>query len=152
MPHIHEKIDFAVEVFIVHNGRVLLRMHDKMKVWLGPGGHIELDEDPVQAALRETREEVGLEIELVGVETIGVHSGNLLAPVGIHRHRITPTHEHVALIYFAKSKDDTVAPQKQSDRSDDCRWCTMEDLEKMDLLPETRQYAIAALKKLGSTM
>ena len=46
MPHIHEKIDFTVEVFIVHKDTVLLRMHDKVKKWLGPGGHIELHEDP----------------------------------------------------------------------------------------------------------
>lgn len=33
MPHIHNEagqIDFTVEVFIVHQGRVLLRRHDKL--------------------------------------------------------------------------------------------------------------------------
>ena len=40
LPHIHEKIDFTVEVFIVYKNKVLLRMHDKVKKWLGPGGHI----------------------------------------------------------------------------------------------------------------
>lgn len=29
MAHIHEKIDFTVGVFIVHDGKVLLRFHDK---------------------------------------------------------------------------------------------------------------------------
>lgn len=46
MPHIHEKIDFTVEVFIVHENKVLFRMHDKFKKWMSAGGHIELDEDP----------------------------------------------------------------------------------------------------------
>ena len=55
MPHIHEKIDFTVEVFVVHNGRVLLRKHDKLKFWLSVCGHIELDEDPNQAAVREVK-------------------------------------------------------------------------------------------------
>jgi len=31
MPHLHDKIDFTVETFIVYNDRVLLRMHDKYK-------------------------------------------------------------------------------------------------------------------------
>ena len=66
MPHIHEKIDFTVEVFIVHKDKVLLRMHDKYKKWMSVGGHIELHEDPVEAAHREVKEEVGLDIELVG--------------------------------------------------------------------------------------
>ena len=55
MPHIHEKIDFAVEVFVVHKNKVLLRKHDKYKTWLGVGGHIELDEDPNQVAIREVK-------------------------------------------------------------------------------------------------
>lgn len=53
MAHIHEKIDFTVEVFVVFQNKVLLRKHDKYKIWLSVGGHIELDEDPNQAALRE---------------------------------------------------------------------------------------------------
>ena len=65
MPHIHEKVDFTVEVFIVYKDKVLLRKHDKYGIWLSVGGHIELDEDPVQAALREVKEEVCLNIELI---------------------------------------------------------------------------------------
>jgi len=53
MSHIHEKIDFTVEVFIVYKNKVLLRMHDKHHRWLSVGGHIELDEDPIQAAMRD---------------------------------------------------------------------------------------------------
>ena len=152
MPHIHEKIDFAVEVFVVHKGKVLLRMHDKLKIWLGPGGHVELDEDPVQAALRETKEEVGLDVELVGGPVIGTDKGHLLPPVALHRHFVTKTHEHVSFIYFATSTNDNIVPQQESDRSDECRWCSMKDLEKMKLLQETRECAIVALKRLGGSM
>lgn len=152
MPHIHEKIDFTVEVFIVYKNKVLLRMHDKLKIWLGPGGHIELDEDPIAAVLREAREEVGLEVELVGGEMIQTGTGDLLPPVALHRHHITPSHEHINFVYFAVSKSDKVEPQKESDRSDESRWCTREDLEGMDLLPEVREYARVALKRLGDAV
>src|SRR5262249_52059212 len=64
MAHIHEKIDFTSEVFIVHDNKVLLRFHDKYDIWLSVGGHIEQDEDPNEAAVREVKEEVGLDIEL----------------------------------------------------------------------------------------
>ena len=73
MPHIHEKIDFTVEVFIVYKNKVLLRMHDKVKKWLGPGGHIELHEDPWKP-LREVKEEVGLTVELIGEGTARCYS------------------------------------------------------------------------------
>ena len=56
MAHIHEKIDFTVEVFVVYQDKVLLRKHDKYGMWLSVGGHIELDEDPNETALREVKE------------------------------------------------------------------------------------------------
>lgn len=149
MPHIHEKIDFTVEVFIVYEDKVLLRMHDKMKIWLGPGGHIEPNEDPTEAALREVKEEVGLAVELVGGTRIGSGHDDLLPPVAINRHHITPQHEHVSLIYFATSTNDVINPEQEEDRSDECRWCTQKDLFAMELLPNTRSYALAALTKLG---
>ena len=92
MPHIHEKIDFTVEVFIVHKDRVLLRMHDKFKKWMSVGGHIELDEDPEEAARREVKEEVGLEIELIGNQRLFHdvdHSRELIPPPNTVASRIS---------------------------------------------------------------
>jgi len=37
MPHIHEKIDFCAEAYIVYNNKVLLRIHDKLDKWLSVG-------------------------------------------------------------------------------------------------------------------
>ena len=39
---------------------VLLIEHRKLGCWLYPGGHIEADEDPVHAVLREVSEETGM--------------------------------------------------------------------------------------------
>ena len=66
MPHIHDKIDFTVAIFVVQQAKVLLVHHRALGKWLPLGGHIELDEDPEQAALREAREESGLDVELLG--------------------------------------------------------------------------------------
>ena len=59
MAHIHEKIDFTVAIFVVHDEKILLIHHRQLDKWLPLGGHIELDEDPEQAALREAKEESG---------------------------------------------------------------------------------------------
>ena len=37
---------------------------------LPPGGHVEPDEDPVQAVLREVKEETGFDVELVPTQQI----------------------------------------------------------------------------------
>ena len=152
MPHIHEKIDFTVEVFIVHKDRVLLRMHDKYKKWLSVGGHIELNEDPIEAAVREIKEEVGLDVELVGSQKIfeGVdHTRELLPPVALNRNRVSPTHEHVTFVYFARTDSAEIKAQYEDDKSEECRWCTKEDLPEMDLWPNVKAYALEALRRLG---
>lgn len=64
MVHLNYYIDNTVEVLIFYEDKVLLRFHDKYEIWLSVGGHIEVDEDINQAALREVLEEVGLEVEL----------------------------------------------------------------------------------------
>lgn len=50
---------------IWHAGAIVLRRNKHGK-WLFPKGHIEPGEEPAETALRESREETGLEVELVG--------------------------------------------------------------------------------------
>lgn len=48
------------------NKKVLLMYNKKLNKWLQPGGHIEYSETPVQTAIRETKEETGINIKIVG--------------------------------------------------------------------------------------
>ena len=70
------------------------------------GGHIELDEDPEQAALREAKEESGLDLELLGERPPTTSPGTraLIAPRFLDIHRISDTHEHIGMIYWARPK------------------------------------------------
>src|SRR3974377_1559521 len=97
MAHIHERIDFTVAVFVVNAGKVLLIHHRNLNKWLPLGGHIELDEDPEAAALREAREESGLDVELLGERppTTGDGTRALIAPRFLDIHRINPTHDPI---------------------------------------------------------
>ena len=45
------------------NRCLLLGDHRKSGLWLPPGGHVEDDEDPRQAVIREAREELGIAAE-----------------------------------------------------------------------------------------
>ncbi|HEX9998478.1 MAG TPA: NUDIX domain-containing protein [Abditibacterium sp.] len=97
-------IDFTVAIFIVHDERVLLIHHRKLNKWLPLGGHIEPDEDPEAAARREAREESGLEIEIIGERPPVNEDGTraLIAPRFLDIHRISASHEHIGMIYFAR--------------------------------------------------
>jgi len=131
MAHIHEKIDFTVAIFVVQNSRVLLIHHRKLDKWLPLGGHIELDEDPEQAALREAREESGLEVELIGERPPTTEPGTraLIAPRFLDIHRITETHEHIGLIYWARPKNGTLTHAELEHH--DLRWCSSADLDAL---------------------
>jgi 8-oxo-dGTP diphosphatase len=45
---------------------VVMRADGEFVFWLTPGGEIEAGETPVEAAVRELREELGLEVEVAG--------------------------------------------------------------------------------------
>ena len=151
MPHIHDKIDFTVETFVVYQNKVLLRKHDKYMKWLSVGGHIELDEDPNQAAIREVKEEVGLNARLFG-SAISFEEKNyqeLIPPRFLNRHRINDTHEHITLVYFAKSDSDELK-LSEKEVSEECRWFTREEIEKntYGLTKSIQHYALTALDEL----
>src|SRR3989339_812492 len=147
MPHIHEKIDFVADVFIVYKDRVLIRKHDKYDKWLAVGGHIELDEDPNQAAIREVKEEVGLDINLYGNPpdlSPNLNYKELIPPIYLNQHRVNPTHEHITLTYFALAKTSNLN-LSLTEKSEAIHWFTEEDLLKYDLKEDIRFYAQQAL-------
>jgi 8-oxo-dGTP pyrophosphatase MutT (NUDIX family) len=74
---------FTVAVFVVWEGKVLLHLHRELGIWLPPGGHIERNELPDDAAVREVLEETGVKAELVGERRDDVADPfNFTAPQG----------------------------------------------------------------------
>ncbi|MGA2800256.1 MAG: NUDIX domain-containing protein [Candidatus Micrarchaeaceae archaeon] len=155
MPHIHEKIDFTAEVFVVYGNKVLLRKHDKYKIWLSVGGHIELNEDPNQAAIREVKEEVGLNITLSGkipkFREEGDDYKELIPPISMNRHRINPTHEHITLVFFAKSDTDRIKTSKE-EVSEECKWFNKAEIDSgsYEIKESIKYYAKMALERINS--
>jgi 8-oxo-dGTP pyrophosphatase MutT (NUDIX family) len=151
MPHLHEKIDFTVALFIVQAGRLLVIHHRALNMWLPIGGHIELDEDPEAAALREAREESGLEVELLGERppTTGPGVRALLPPRFMDIHRITDSHQHIGLIYWARPRSDdvTLAPAEHHA----IRWCSKAELDTLQpaMSPSVKWYCHKALEEIG---
>ena len=153
MAHINYKIDYTVEVFVVHRHRVLLRKHDKYGIWLSVGGHIDLGEDLNEAAIREVQEEVGLEATLYGPTGVPLHAGNpgrdLIPPRYVNRHPINEHHEHVTFVYFAIANSDQLT-LCEKEKSLECKWFSLRELEDeiYDMQPRIRHYAKKSLEKL----
>lgn len=140
---------FTAAVYILDNDQVLLIFHKKMQKWLPPGGHLELNETPAEAARREAREETGLEIEFIKDENIWINRWNAnsferpymclleeIPPFGDK-----PQHQHIDFIYLATPTGGTVVQNPQE--TDGIRWFSLEDVEKLtpdeEIFVETQQ-------------
>jgi 8-oxo-dGTP pyrophosphatase MutT (NUDIX family) len=153
MSHIHEKIDFTVSIFIVQNRKVLFIFHKQLQRWLPIGGHIELEEHPEQAAVREAKEESGLDVELVGERPpIQKDSGfvPLLAPDYMDMHLIKEPHWHIGLIYFARVKAGKV--RLNLEEHQDIQWLDENDLDEPNwgLSESLKFYAREAIRKVSN--
>ena len=143
--------DFTVAVFVIHDNRVLLHLHRKLGLWLPPGGHIEPNELPDEAALREVMEEAGIEIRLVQEgDPPANHPGQprqLTRAVGIQLESISPDHEHIDLIYFAVPAGNTPSPTV----SDGMVWFSLDDIRShADITEEIVDWSERAIASVTS--
>lgn len=157
MPHIHTKpgeIDFVSDVYVVHKDKVLIRQHDKYKIWIAPGGHIELSETPEEVAVREIKEEVGLDVELYSGNKISAEKGSgrlkqLIPPMFMNIHNVNDEHRHIVFVFFATSMTDETT-QPENEEKGECRWLTKEEVIAVDYIEDTiKSYALKALELLA---
>ncbi|MEK7560693.1 MAG: NUDIX domain-containing protein [Patescibacteria group bacterium] len=145
MAHIHELIDFTVAAYIVYEQKVLLVHHKTLQQWLPVGGHIELDEDPEEALLREIAEESGIMGEDIAFlhpkpsvpgtwDFRSSHSSateqlfqSLHTPQFLNIHHIKGAHHHVSLDYVIIAKHDRVSLNPCE--HNDIRWFSIEELQ-----------------------
>jgi 8-oxo-dGTP pyrophosphatase MutT (NUDIX family) len=136
--------DFCVAVFVVHDGRILLHWHRKLGRWLPPGGHIEPNELPDEAAVREVLEETGIHATLWGESTIAVDDPGLprplCRPAGIQLEDISPGHQHIDLVYFATGEPAAAR--------EEVGWYGPSEWSALDLTDEIIAWCEAALSRL----
>jgi ADP-ribose pyrophosphatase YjhB (NUDIX family) len=146
---------FTVAVFVVHAGRVLLHYHRKLRRWLPPGGHIEDNELPDEAARREVLEETGVHIRLVGARGLPiVKPQQLVVPAGIQVEDIYPRHQHIDLVYFAITDPDSTNSAEIDPRlaaSDRVAWYDPAELARLGVDDEIQAWARRALHEVSTS-
>jgi ADP-ribose pyrophosphatase YjhB (NUDIX family) len=90
----------GVNVAIIQDAKVLLTKRRDFEVWCLPGGEVDDAETLTQAAIREAREEVGLEVHLERL--VGIHSRPQWLSRGSH-----------VVVFAAKIIAGTIAIQPQ---------------------------------------
>jgi 8-oxo-dGTP pyrophosphatase MutT (NUDIX family) len=132
-----------VAIFARHGGAVLLIRHRRLSTWLPVGGEIEAGETPLEAAVRELREETGL----VGTFPPGTGvDGTPPGLIGYEEHRAGSKglHMNFAFVADVPSRELTAC-----DEWSEGRWVT--DTDGIDCPGNVRQLVrIALVTRAGS--
>ncbi|PIR06264.1 MAG: hypothetical protein COV55_04475 [Candidatus Komeilibacteria bacterium CG11_big_fil_rev_8_21_14_0_20_36_20] len=137
----------AVAAYIIHNNKVLLIHHQKLDLWLPVGGHIDQNETPDDALLREIREEVNLEVEILNkldLPVEGKTKKNLALPFYTNVHSVGD-HDHACFYYVCK----VINPEKININQKEIKnfdWFTKEELNQKHISENVRNQALEAFK------
>lgn len=122
--------------------RVLLVHHKKFNKWIQPGGHVERNETPFEGAIREAKEETGVDISEFLQPGIKVdeYAYLLPSPAWVMEQRIAPfgdqpLHYHIDHMYLVEVPYQEV--QHDDNESHNIGWFTWEEVQELDVYPNT---------------
>ena len=118
---------------IIEDEEILLLYRKDEKHWEVPGGKVEENESPTQTAVREVKEEIGVEIELERPFYTGEFQ---------HGDEIYEWNGYMASIKEGR-------PEIQEDKFEELRWFSREELEECEeLAPNIRMVENGILRLL----
>lgn len=125
------KRELVSTCYIIEQDKFLLLFHKKHQKWLPPGGHLEENETPPEAARREVMEETGLEIAFFRQENLWYNEWNgrsIERPFTCLLEQIPakgdqPAHEHIDFIFVARPIGGDLI---------DGKWFTLEEVNALE--------------------
>ena len=118
-------------------GRLLLVRHAHGGLWGVVGGGVDVDEHPAGAAVRETREETGYDVEITALV------GNVGGPDYRVRYPNGDEAAYVSAVYAARVIGGVARPD--GDETTEVAWFDRDGLAELELNPLAR----ALLRELG---
>jgi len=130
--------------------------HKKLNVWLPPGGHIEEDELPDDAVIREILEETGIRVKIKSLkQDIDISNKDscreLERPFIILLEDIEGNgkHNHIDMIYICSALNDEFTPQKLE--VSDIGWFTLDEINELETFDNVKQTIKKAYEYLSSS-
>jgi len=128
---------FCASAFIINpkDKKILLVKHSDYDKWLQPGGHIEEDETPEEAAIREVYEETGIKIKLLGERF--PREDDLIRPLGVQCNRKKDGTRFIDIIYVGVPNSENQRI-KINDESTEIGWFTRNELDRMPVFQDVK--------------
>ena len=120
---------------IINDNKVLLVYEKNRNFWGFPKGHIEENENEKETALREVKEEVGLDVKIISEKRYKLHY--------IIRDEIDKT----VILYLAKPINYNIT--KQEDEIEIAKWFNFEEAINTITFEHTKELFKKVLKDLG---
>jgi 8-oxo-dGTP pyrophosphatase MutT (NUDIX family) len=137
---------FSATTYVVSEKGVLLHLHKRLNKWLPVGGHIDRDELPQDAAVREVKEETGLDVDLLirGKHISTLNGIELISPFHVMLHNLNPFHQHIDNVFFAIAKSSELSIPDGESRK--IGWFTKEEIKSHEgLFDDTKHIALEIL-------
>lgn len=128
---------FCASAFVINpkDKKILLVKHADYDKWLQPGGHIEEDETPEEAAIREVYEETGIKITLLGEHF--PREDDLIRPLGVQCNRKENGNRFIDIIY-AGIPNNVEVSLKKNDESIEIGWFSRNELDRLPIFPDVK--------------
>jgi 8-oxo-dGTP pyrophosphatase MutT (NUDIX family) len=148
---------FTATVYLVHDGATALHEHPGLGIRLPPGGHVDRDELPHEAALREAREETGLDPtlltdhrEIASETSRSIPRPRHLMLADVNRSGDHVGHQHIDHVFFARVGSRTLDPAEGEEPVTAWDWYTPEDLRAADVDSDVQVLGIEAIETVSA--
>ncbi|MFJ5885306.1 NUDIX hydrolase [Kitasatospora cineracea] len=129
-PKANSLVPAASVVVVGGDGRVLLQRRTDNGMWALPGGRMDLGESLAGCGIRETREETGLDIEIVGI--VGTYTD----PGHVFAYDDGEVRQEFSICLLGRPVGGEL---QSSDESFEVAWFTPEETDGLPMVPSIRK-------------
>ncbi|KOV63744.1 NUDIX domain-containing protein [Streptomyces sp. MMG1121] len=129
-PAANSLVPAASTVVVDDYGRILLQRRRDNGMWALPGGAMHIGESLPDCAVRETREETGFDVEIVGI--VGTYSN----PRHVFAYDDGEVRQEFSVCFLARP---TAGHLAVSEESTDVRWFQPAEVDTLPMVPSIRR-------------